>query len=193
MKNIRRLLLVVLVIITLTANAQFKFGVTGGLNIAKFSNENISSFENVIGLNSGLIFEVKLPVAIGFEADLLYSMKGSKFKADLGRGIVSSDYSSKYIDLPVVTKLYFFKVLNVQLGLQYSYLIGADLNIDEIGRQDVKDSFNSNDFSAVLGLGFDINRLHFSGRYNWGLVSAFDNGTTKNNQLTFSVGLWLKK
>ncbi len=66
-------------IIAFSANAQFKLGVGGGLNIAKQTGDYTRNAKNLIGFNSGFILEIKLPTKIGLELDVLYSVKGSKF------------------------------------------------------------------------------------------------------------------
>jgi hypothetical protein len=192
--SVKKICVVVFIIVGFSANAQskFKIGAAGGANIANFSNQNSSGFSSVLGLNSGLIFEVKLPVIIGFEADFLYSMKGSSLKFASFDQVITSEYSLRYIDIPVVVKIYLFKVTNIQLGLQYSHLLEANLDIDEF-TWDVKDLFDFADLSVVLGLGIDANRLHFSARYNYGVLGGFSGGVTKINMLTFSVGIWIKK
>ena len=72
--------------------------------------------------------------------------------------------------------------------MQYSHLIGAELD-----SEDVKNQFMSGDFSVVVGAGVDVSKFHFSARYNLGVVNVADGGDFKNNMLTFSAGLWLKK
>jgi len=58
----------------------------------------------------------------------------------------------------------------------------------------MKDELNSGDLAAVVGFGIDVSRLHFSARYNYGLSSIDKGGADiKNNMLTLSVGIWLKK
>ena len=189
------LLVIALIVTALSTNAQFKFGVAGGLNVSEFSDENINSslsyYSSVVGFNTGMIFEVKFPDNIGVEMDLLYSTKGTLLDLKSRRNL-TSEFSLKYIDIPIVAKVYLFKVTSLQLGVQYSYLLGANHN-NQLYETDVKDNFNSSDFSIAVGFGIDVNRLHFSTRYNPGIIGISKGGSTKINMLTFSVGLWLKK
>ena len=176
MKNLKELLIVALIITATSANAQFKFGIGGGVNYANLSGSDISGTESLIGFNGGMMMEVKLPVKLGFEADILFSTKGASFG--------SSDYKLSYIDVPVVVKIYMVKVLSFQLGGQYSMLISG-----EFPDTDVKPS----DMSAVLGLGVDVLKVHASVRYNYGLASI-DSGAAdvKNNMITLTLGVWIK-
>ena len=68
-----------------------------------------------------MMMEVKLPVKLGFEADILFSTKGASFG--------SSDYKLSYIDIPVVMKIYMVKVLRLLLD-RYKWLYYNCTNID---------------------------------------------------------------
>jgi hypothetical protein len=193
MKYLKINLILLLLVAPFISNAQFKFGAAAGLNSANFSNKDISSIQNVLGYNLGFMFEVKLPIKIGVELDVLYSTKGSSLIVDEVISSFTSDYSLQYIDLPVVAKIYTFKVVSFQIGAQYSHLIGAELNIEGIAKKDVKDQFNPGDLSAVVGIGVDVSKIHFSARYNLGLITINNGGdNNKSNMFTFSVGYWLK-
>tara|TARA_B100000809_G_scaffold260086_1_gene306347 strand:+ start:2477 stop:3025 length:549 start_codon:yes stop_codon:yes gene_type:complete len=182
MKSIKGLLVVVLIVVGFTANAQFKFGLGGGLNMSNLGGSDISNTDSRLGFNGGLMMEVKLPIKLGVELDVLFSSKGAKM---LGS---SDGMKLSYIDLPVVMKIYMAKVISFQLGAQYSMLLSA-----KSSGFDVKDELKPSDLSAVLGLGVDVLKLHVSARYNYGLTSIDDAGADiKNNMLTFSVGYWIK-
>jgi hypothetical protein len=180
MNNYKLSLIALLLIISSGANAQFKFGLGGGVNLANVSGD-ISNNESLTGFNGGIMMEIKLPVKIGIEADVLYSLKGSS----LG----GNDMKLSYIDIPLVLKIYSLKVISFQLGPQYSVLASATYD-----GNDIKELYESSDISAVAGIGVDVSKLHVSARYNFGLTSIdATGGNLKNNMLTLSVGLWLKK
>ncbi len=185
MRKIKGILVLSIMLMTFLANAQFKFGVGGGVNFANFSGSDVSGAEGLLGYNGGVMMEVKLPVKIGVEADLLYSSKGASYDG-LGASLTAN---LSYVDLPVVLKLYSIKVLSIQLGAQYSMLING-----KMAGIDIKDELNASDISAVFGFGLDVLKIHASARYNYGLTSIYKNGAdVKNNMLTLSLGFWLKK
>lgn len=189
MKNFKILLLISLITSCLMVNAQAKFkaGLAGGVNYANFSGSDVSGNKSLMGFNGGLITEIKFPIKLGVEADVLFSTKGASL--DFDPTFSALDYKLSYIDVPVVAKIYMVKVVNFQLGAQYSILASAKVVGD-----DVKDGFKSGDMAAVIGFGLDVSLLHFSCRYNYGLTSIDEGGSdVKNNMLTFSVGIWLKK
>lgn len=193
MKNLRRLLVITLMITAFSADAQFKFGLGGGVNCANISGD-VSNNESLMGFNGGIMLEVKLPVKIGVEADVLYSVKGASFDYDFiaidpNDPLIPKDGDLKlsYIDIPLVLKLYSLKVISFQLGGQYSMLVAASYD-----GEDVKESYKSGDISVVAGIGIDVLKFHASARYNFGLANI-DAFGSKNNMLTLTVGLWLKK
>ncbi len=195
MKNLRVVIVLFLMIITLSVNAQFKIGAKGGINFANVSgiDSPLSEINGLTGFNAGVMTELKF-VKIGVEADVLYSRKG--FNMDITSGFPISSFSSEisldYIDIPVVAKLYFIEVINLQAGVEYSYLLNATTKIDGFGDRDSKDDFNSNDFSAIVGFGIDVNRFHMSTRYYFGITNI-NQGDAKNQVLQISIGFWIKK
>jgi Outer membrane protein beta-barrel domain len=182
MKYLKISLITLLIITPFITNAQFKFGAGGGVNFANLSGSDVSGVKGLTGFNAGVMMEVKLPIKIGIEADILYSLKGAKSSAS------DIDIKLSYIDIPVVLKIYTLKVLSIQIGPQYSFLATAKSD-----GEDIKDGFKPGDLSAVVGIGVDVLKLHVSARYNYGLTSI-DKGSAdvKNNMLTLSVGFWFK-
>jgi len=186
MKIFKRVLLIVLVMTAFSANAQFKLGVGGGLNMSNFGGSDVSNTDSRLGFNGGFMVEIKLPVKLGFEADILFSTKGASVNFD--PTFPAADYKLSYIDVPVVVKIYMAKVLSFQLGGQYSMLISG-----KFAGTDVKDQLKSSDLSAVVGFGLDVLKVHTSVRYNYGLTSIDDTGSdVKSNMITLTLGVWIK-
>ncbi|MDR0796058.1 MAG: PorT family protein, partial [Tannerella sp.] len=69
-------LTVLMISATSTANAQFRFGIKGGLNVAtvKF-NENVIAAENLTGFHIGPVFEF-MPGGVGVDFGVLFTQKG---------------------------------------------------------------------------------------------------------------------
>jgi len=174
-------LLSIAVLLALTTQAQlFKYGAEAGLNLAEVKTDNFDG-SSLMGFQTGIMAELKLPVLLGVQGELKFSQKGAK--------ISSEDLVLSYIDVPVVAKFYILKVFSLQVGPQYSYMLNAKMD-----GTDVKDSFGSHDFSAVVGLGVDIFKLHYSMRYYHGLMDVADGGGSMENQyIQFSIGYWFSK
>ena len=79
MKKIVGLVMVALLaLMALPANAQLKFGIKGGVNISSVHfNSDVLKADNVTGFQVGPMIETTLPlVGVGIDAAVLYSQKG---------------------------------------------------------------------------------------------------------------------
>jgi len=176
MKNFKKTLTALALLITLSANAQFKAGILGGLNLAQITGD-VKGVDNLIGYHAGLMAEIKLPIKIGVELDALYSVKGAELNL--------ANQTLTYVDFPLVLKIYTVKIVSFQIGPQYSYLLAADYD-----DADIKNSMSLSDFSAVIGLGLDVTKLHAAIRYNIGVTNILKTGQAKNSMFQFSLGYW---
>ncbi|MDR1525620.1 MAG: PorT family protein [Tannerella sp.] len=78
MKKVNFILIMAALFVVSTANAQFRFGVKGGVNIvkAKFDKESFRS-DNITGFHVGPVLEGMLGQGgMGFDAAVLYTQKG---------------------------------------------------------------------------------------------------------------------
>ena len=91
----------ILLVATTTAQAQFRFGVKGGLNIASVSLEHsVLSSDNITGFHVGPMLEWNLPIlGLGVDGAVLYSQRGF--------GVGDNSFRSDYIDVPVNAKFKF--------------------------------------------------------------------------------------
>ncbi|MCB0497904.1 MAG: PorT family protein [Cyclobacteriaceae bacterium] len=188
MKKIYVVLVAVLLVGSLSAQAQFKFGIKAGANFSKFSSTdpNVQA-QNLTAWHGGLMAEIKLPI-IGIQADALYTQNGTKFDGSQAL----QEIKSTYIQVPVVAKVYILKVLNIQAGPQFGFLTGAK----DGENVDIKDQLESSDLQIVFGAGLDLGPLNAALRYNIGVKDInkdLVNYDLKNNAFTLSVGIWLKK
>lgn len=192
MKKVYLIVFALLLVGAFSAQAQFKFGVKAGANFSKFTSTDPDlQAENLTAWHGGIMAEYKMS-SFGIEADVLYTQNGSKFDV-LG---ATQELKNTYVAIPVVAKVYFAKVLNIQAGPQFSFLTSSELDIDGI-KEDFKDQLESSDLQIVFGAGVELAMFHASLRYNLGVkdinadtASSFD---LKNNAFMLSVGIWLKK
>ena len=91
---------VMLVAVT-TAQAQCRFGVKGGVNIASVSfDRHVLDAENITGFHVGPTLEWNIPLlGIGIDGAVLYSQRGF--------GVRGESLRSDYIDVPVNAKFKF--------------------------------------------------------------------------------------
>jgi hypothetical protein len=84
MKRLRYLWVLGALLVVTTANAQFRFGIKGGVNIANASfNKKVLKSDNVTGFQFGPMIETMFGQGgIGFDLALLYSQKGFNTEPD---------------------------------------------------------------------------------------------------------------
>ena len=188
MKN--TLLVLSLIIFTvLVAEAQkARIGLKGGLNFSNLDSD--TDFDSKTGFHFGAYAEFG---AAGFsiQPEVLFSTKGAKIEFD-GDDL---KFNLSYIEIPILLKKSFAKVLNVHVGPQFGLLTKAELKSLDVAF-DVKDETKNLDISAVFGLGIDLPKgLNAGVRYALGLSEiedpAPDDGTSIKNK-TFQIYIGYK-
>ena len=120
---------------------------------------------------------------MGVQPELYYS--------SLGATTTGFVQKLNYLSLPVMFRYNIANHLHFVVGPQFSILLAAK-DVTGGQTQDVKDAFNTQDFSGVLGAGIDFGPFDFGVRY----VAGFSNilkvhpigYSEKNNVLQFVVG-----
>lgn len=165
----------------ISAQAQIKFGIKAGVSFPGLETQNIGvNLETVLGGHAGFAFELKLPF-LGIQADALYGQAGLNnidgFAGDL-------DYTT--LDIPVVLKLYILKVLNIQAGPQFTFVLSSN-----IGDNDIQDQMESNTVGFVAGLGVELGGFMASGRFIFPSTTTISGvGDYKTSSIQLSVGYW---
>ena len=178
---------------TLSANAQIKFGIKGGLNAANIigdhslnadesGNSDNLQYTTRIGYNFGAFVNLPIKGKFSLQPEVMYSLQGANYKItntdDLGDVSSSTGHLNlSYIQVPVLAKFTFGHKFYLQTGPQFGFLTSAKDKFDG-GSDDVKSSFQSFDFAWGVGIGYTMPMgLGFDFRYNFG-ITAID----KNNE-----------
>jgi len=174
MKRLGFLWVVIALFTVSTANAQFRFGVKGGLNVvnAKFSKDVISS-DNITGFQFGPSVEGMFGRGgLGFDLSLLYSQKGFKAKGDKIRNdFLEVPLNLKFkLGLPLVNPY-------IAFGPYAAFRISGEENwtIKE-NASSVVDQVKTQSFGAGvnLSLGAEIfDHLQLGLTYGWGLTENY--------------------
>jgi hypothetical protein len=183
MKKVYLIAIALLLVGSYNAQAQLKLGLKGGLNFPSLNEQNGTIDYNAkTGWHGGVMVEIKLPI-IGIQGDILYSQTAFEIPN-------SDDLQNAYIDIPIVAKLYLFKILTVQAGPQFSFLTSSKL-----GDIDFKDDWNESNFRLVAGLGVNLGPLDIHGRFIFPAKTEIANTVNefKDSNIQLSVGFWLKK
>ncbi|MCC8145394.1 MAG: PorT family protein [Bacteroidales bacterium] len=165
MKKSFILILGVLLLSAATAQAQFKYGLKAGVNIASASfDSDVFDKSNMTGFQVGPIIEFTVPIlGIGLDAAALYSQQGFKVK-DL-----DETYRTHTIDIPVNFK---YKFSLVVMGAYLTAGPYASFNLSD----NLKNQYESKSFGAGLnfGLGIELlSRLQVGANYKLGLTDDY--------------------
>lgn len=153
MKNLILLLVCFLIAITVT-RAQAGFGLKAGINLSKISGdweEVFDDFEDAgidmspkfkTGLNIGFFLETRISENFVFQPEVLFSMKGVKFKDDFKEFEETSSYiynsegdfiltqELNYIEIPVFIKYKFLNGVTLGAGPYLGILVSAKAKME---------------------------------------------------------------
>ncbi len=198
----------VMIMMAVAAKAQVQFGVRGGLNVSRESDQIITAivdggteeinFSNDMkwraGVNVGGFVNIPESDKFDLEIGLSYSMQGYDdkiFEID-GKGEKTLDHNvtSHYLTIPVAEKFYpagngFYLELGPQLGI----LLSKKATVD--GGESYtpfKDDNRTLDFGILGGVGYVFsNGVFLNARYIHGLTETckiFSGGKNRNVQLS---------
>lgn len=157
------------------ANAQ-GWGVRAGVNISNVSGNDIGNIENQIGGYAGLYKQFGIvPKILFIQPEVQYSKQG--FNTD------EKDYNLNYIQVPVVAKLYFLKIISVETGPQFGFLVSDNA--------DSSDGFEFNTFDPAWNFGLNFNLplgLSIGARYIASFNDVIDDSGIKNQVIQVGAG-----
>lgn len=168
-KNVGLVIVALLALLAIPANAQLKFGVKGGVNISSvhFSSDVLNA-DNVTGFQVGPMIETSLPlVGVGLDAAVMYSQRGMKTKT----GVSTTSMRTDFIDIPVNLKwklgLPIVKPY-LAVGPYVGFRVGGDKVWDVPGS--VIGQLEAKNFSAGLNFGAGVELVsHLQVGFNYGL------------------------
>lgn len=218
MKNLFRLLVVVIALTMTTEIFAQNFGIKAGLNLSNMlhkDDDDIFSEDYKIkpGFHIGATAEFPLSEMLSFETGLLLSTKGFRTSEEGTFTGKTYKYEEKfnllYLDVPLTAKATFdlggakiYGVFGPYVGMglsgkgKYEETFGSET---ESGEEDVKwgsDEDESDlkrlDFGLTMGAGVELNSIQIGLTYGLGLanISPYTDGGTKikNRVLGLSVG-----
>ena len=168
-----------------SSQAQIRFGVKGGINIAKatFDVANVKDnfdVENITGFQVGPTMEAMLPaLGLGFDIGLLYTQRGFKLK-DKNSG-EDATARTGYLELPVNAKFKFGPSMArvfVAAGPYVSVKISQNTNLNSLSAtaSNIIDDVKTKTFSAGLNFGLGVElfkHLQVGANYALGLTEDY--------------------
>ncbi len=188
------LLLGALFFMTVPANAQFKWGVEGGVNLNKACiSGNAFDASNRTGWFIGPKAQFTVPIlGLGIDGAILYSQKYLKLSSDDPSKVGSISKDMPYIDIPVNVKwnIGFSSLIGAYIatGPQYSWYLGGGNLSDGINNLG---TLNTSTFSWNFGVGLNmLSHIQLGVTYNIaigetghlnGIKDVYDATDIKNN------------
>lgn len=170
-------------------------GVTGGVNLANLSGDDVENTENRVGFMLGVSFIHRLTDMFSFQPEIAYSMKGAKFDD----GVDEGELKLAYIDVPLLAKIGLGAGMGQSrpvfyLGPYAAFNMSCDIESSGVSADcDTLDlEPKTMDFGAIAGVGMDFGTMNVFARYQFGLTNlsdATDAGDAKNRVIQIG-GRW---
>lgn len=178
------------------AFAQLSMGPKVGLNVSSVTGDGT---KYRAGVNVGIFGNYRINRLFAIQPEFLYSMQGAAFDdVTILSQTLKSNYTSHYIDIPVLLKVYPWRGLNVQVGPQFGFCVDDEyklkVNDEEISSKDLEQygydtKARTFDFAIALGLGYEFDfGMTIDARYNFGLTNIYEEGDGKNTMFMLSLG-----
>ncbi len=199
MKKKFSLLVTAILLSFFVTQAQFAWGVKGGLTMARINldlQDNISADVHYGG-HGGVFFKIGKRM-LSFQPEVMYIQKGV-----LVNDTKSDDYARStlnYVEVPLLARATIdLKAVAIyfHFGGYGSYLLNnkqnIDLSEDLNGHSFEVDEYNDYDAGVVIGGGLKVYLLIIELRYGHGLMNVSNNTDryqdSKNNYVNFSLGV----
>jgi opacity protein-like surface antigen len=200
------LALVAVAMLSLTSQAQVKFGAKAGMNLSRFT-ENFETMKP--GFHAGVYAQINIAPMFSIQPEVLYSMQGAMEKetnTTLGQTITAKGSATSHnVIVPVMLQLTPIKSLTIEAGPQFGFNLGMSLYSEVTMSGLVDDSFEESvdlesedykmfDFGLAAGLKYNVtSNINVYARYVFGLTNVFVyeedyDDAAMNQNLMFGVG-----
>lgn len=182
------MILVVMMVASLTASAQWSVTPKVGFNLANLRDADDGKMKFGLVAGADLTYRVSNPFAISIGA--FYSMQGAKNDLMEDGVKVDAKVNLDYINVPILANVYVAPGLAIKAGIQPGFNVKHKFKVEAMKQSyetDIPD-FNSFDFSIPLGLSYEISDFVIDARYNLGLTKLVDEDKAKNSVIQFTLG-----
>jgi Outer membrane protein beta-barrel domain len=215
---IRFIAVTAFLVATAAADAQVKYGINAGVNMASWKGDAVNSLNSIVKVTDGYLSTkgrtgfhaggyVNIPVGSRFsiEPGLQYSQKGYAINGNLDIPALKfiganagAQVQSHYIDVPLLVRAEVAKGFSVYAGPQFSYLVKNNLRVDAgvLGislfrsNLDITDAFKRIDAGIAAGARYRFtNGFLVQAGYDHGLSRVDDNGSFKSFNRVVKVGV----
>lgn len=170
----RKLLVISFLFFMIGLNAQsFRAGLQLGLAASQVTGDQLSGF-NKVGMFGGVFVNYPTGHIGDIQLELNYIQKGSRKNAHPDKGdYVQYIMRLNYVALPLFYRFKFKKILSIELGAEFAYLISSkELDLYGVITPDPrKADFRDFDLSAFAGLGIKFyHRFRLIFRYSYSVI-----------------------
>jgi len=170
------LLIFIVILFTESIHAQFSFGVKAGVNFSKFNTKEQVLKNDGSAWQVGVVSKFNIPlIGLGLQPELLYSVNKGEGNS-IGYFQIPINLRWQPLPIPLIKPV-------ILAGPYFGYAVRFK------GFDNFRDNIERFDWGIGLGLGLEIWKLQFGGRYNWGLqnISGIRDFSLKSNVFTLSV------
>jgi hypothetical protein len=157
------------------AQSEGMLGVKAGLNASTLT-VNFATARN--GLHTGLFYRSDPMKTIGYQTELLYSVRGADWRVSIPFTNIAQEASIRlnYLDLPVMAVYRPIPALELHGGGYVGYLLSSQYNstgfLGDLNGDLGEGQFNSFDAGILAGVAVNLGPVQISGRYNFGLTKV---------------------
>jgi len=172
-----KLLTSLLLIIVSPAIVNAQLGIKAGLNFSNVTNVSSVNNQSSSGFNAGIFYTTPYTRVIGSKTELVFSRQGYNYET----GAVSGKVNLDYIMLPTYMCINITKYFQIQLGMQFGYLMNANVDSSNKNSAGIPGSVSSalsfyNRFSYSIGGGVEVHPFKgmlVGARLNVGLTNLY--------------------
>jgi hypothetical protein len=172
-----KLHLILLLIIVSPAIVNAQLGIKAGLNFTNVTNVSSVNNQSSSGFNAGIFYTTPYTRVIGSKTELVFSRQGYNYET----GAVSGKANLDYIMLPTYMCINITKYFQIQIGMQFGYLLNANVDSANKNNAGVPGSVSSalsyyNRFSYSVGGGVEVHPFKgmlVGARLNVGLTNLY--------------------
>jgi hypothetical protein len=184
--------LAALILISISAKAQFTLGIKGGLNVSKLNTDNLSE-SSVAGYDLGAW--ARIGKGFYLQPELYVSSKGGQFDFQTQNNTTTEKGTIRFtsLDVPLLLGESFgMSSFNVRImaGPMYSYILSKNDNFSTNIKNAYSDfgNYNNSTLGYQAGAGVDLGNISVDARYEGGLTQINPKYGEKQNLFDLSLG-----
>jgi opacity protein-like surface antigen len=174
--------------------SQIQVGAKAGYNLSTYYvpiPSNNYSYSSLSNFNAGIVVAIPMSTALFVQIESVYSGQGAHVELSGIKG----EYSSQYLNFPIMLKYVSPIHLYAEAGIQVGFLLGSRLTEDGFPTANIKSQTNSSGYSWTFGVGCNLPKnFGLDIRYNLAITetpnndsNAYNDASIKNN--VFQVGI----